>query len=97
MTKTYPKGPLKEPYDGSVFMTMISIAEFKSIAERLGDQIEITIKPEGIRTNIVRKTKSGTIKKQQFELDNKDLAMYRSKFMDTINSLHTISYLTGEA
>ncbi len=60
-------------------LNFISIAYLKSLADANAVQIDMCIKPEGIRVNFTKKLPDNSVRKRAVEITNEETPMFMNK------------------
>lgn len=87
MSNAYPSGPLTKEYDRAQLFALPHVSQLKQVAESNGVQIELTLKPTEIKMTIIKKLKDKTVKKEQFTIDNDNLADFNLKFQSAMTNV----------
>lgn len=68
---------------------MCTLAAIKSVADTHAVQIEMTIKPTGIKVTLIKKEPDKTVRKRSFECDNTNLNQFYMCFQRSLGELLT--------
>ena len=87
MKNSYPTEPIQTDTRDIVCLNMITLGAIKQCVDANGIQVDMTMKPDGLRLTLTKKYPDKTIRKRQVDIDNGDYASFQAKFMSTLQEL----------
>lgn len=86
MKAAYPTQKINpNSYDSNGIMC--TLAAIKSVADTHAVQIEMTIKPTGIKVTLIKKEPDKTVRKRSFECENANLGQFYMSFQRSLGEL----------
>ena len=78
LSKSYPSKPVDSSTYNIECLSFINLAQLKRCCDMYAVQMDICIKPEGIRVNFTKKY-GDTVKKQSVEIQNSEMTFFMNK------------------
>lgn len=84
MKNSYPTEPIVSNINDILTLNNTTLGMIKTIVDQNGIQMDLTIKPEGIRVNVIKKFPDKSIKKSSVDIDNGNYTMFQNKLMSAL-------------
>ena len=84
MKNSYPTEPVRSDTNDIMVLNNTTLGMIKSIVDQNGGQLDLTIKPDGMRVTIIKKFPDKSIKKSSVDIDNGNYIMLQNKIMNAL-------------
>lgn len=84
MKNSYPTEPVKSDPNDLMMLNGTTIGMLKNIVDQNGVQLDLTLKPDGIRVTVIKKFPDKSVKKSSVDIDNGNYMMLQNKIMSIL-------------
>lgn len=84
MKNSYPTEPVRSDTNDIMVLNNTTLGMIKSIVDQNGVQLDLTIKPDGMRVTIIKKFQDKSVKKSSVDIDNGNYIMLQNKIMNAL-------------
>ncbi len=92
MKNGYPTEPIQSDTRDIMCLSTVTLGAIKQCVDTNGIQVDITMKPDGLRLTLTKKYPDKTIRKRQVDIDNGDYSTFQTKFMSTLQELLMLQF-----
>ena len=84
MKNSYPTEPVKSDPNDLMMLNGTTVVMLKNIVDQNGVQLDLTLKPDGIRVTVIKKFPDKSVKKSSVDIDNGNYMMLQNKIMSIL-------------
>jgi hypothetical protein len=84
MKNSYPTEPVKSDPNDLMMLNGTTVGMLKNIVDQNGVQLDLTLKPDGIRVTVIKKFPDKSVKKSSVDIDNGNYMMLQNKIMSIL-------------
>jgi hypothetical protein len=84
MKNSYPTEPVKSDPNDLMMLNGTTVGMLKNIVDQNGVQLDLTLKPDGIRVTVIKKFPDKSVKKSSVDIDNGNYIMLQNKIMSIL-------------
>lgn len=84
MKNSYPTEPVKSDPNDLMMLNGTTVGMLKNIVDQNGVQLDLTLKPDGIRVTVIKKFPDKSVKKSSVDIDNGNYVMLQNKIMSIL-------------